>query len=527
VTDSTLFVGGRVFTGRRYCEALLVENGAVVLVGTEAEARRAAPTGVETHSLAGDLLLPGLVDAHLHVAEVTRAREGLHLGEATSIKESVEALRRWADAHPSGWIVGRGWDPERSPGREWPTRHDLDRASRDRPVVVVHGSGHAVIASSAALEVAGFGRSTADPPGGRLGREPDGAPDGRLFEGALRVVMGRPEALDLPDPSALRRTLQSAAALGLTTVGAMSASPEEANALRELSRTGALPGRVRVYLHGNRWTEYFHAPAGSDGAPGRFAVVGVKEYTDGAFGTRTAWLSEPYADEPGTAGMPVAGREPLRVLLEAIAAKGLVPALHAIGDRAVDSALKLLEGFRTSSGRPARIEHAALTPPALFGRLARVRPALIVQPGFVWSDHWLGARLGPDRVRWAYAFRTLERQGNLLVGSSDAPYDPMDPWRGILAAVQRTDPQGRSANATPEEALTAEEAIRLYTANAGVAFGEPELGHLEPTSTADLVRVAAPSLGAAIEAGSAAVRETWVGGVRVAVGPAGRGRETL
>ncbi|MGA8303585.1 MAG: amidohydrolase [Thermoplasmata archaeon] len=527
MTDSTLFVGGRVFTGRRYCEALLVENGAVVVAGTEAEARRSAPTGVETHSLSGSLLLPGLIDAHLHVAEVTRAREGLHLNDASSIEGSVEALRRWALAYPTGWIVGRGWDPERSPSRPWLTRQDLDRASTDRPVVVVHVSGHAVIANSAALSIAGFDRSTADPPGGRLGREPDGAPDGRVFEGAVRSLIGRPEALDLPGPSALRRTLQSAAALGLTTVGAMSASPEEAIALRELSRTGALPGRVRVYLHGSRWAEYFRAPTGSEGTPGRFAVVGVKEYTDGAFGTRTAWLAEPYTDDPGTAGMRVAGDEPLRALLEAIAEKGLAPALHAIGDRAVDYSLGLLEGFRTPSGRPARIEHAALTPPALFGRLARVRPVLVVQPGFVWSDHWLAARLGPDRARWAYAFRTLERQGHLLVGSSDAPYDPLDPWRGMRAAVQRTDPNGRSANATPEEALAPEEAVRLYTANAGAAFGEPALGRLEPNSPADFVRTDAPSLEAAIGAGSAAVRETWVAGIRVAAGPEGRDRETL
>ncbi len=307
-----------------------------------------------------------------------------------------------------------------------------------------------------------------------------------------------------------------AVTLGLTTLGAMSAAPEEALALRELSRQGALPGRVRVYLHSSRWEEYFRTAAGPEGSAGRFAVVGVKAYTDGAFGTRTAWLSEPYADDPGNTGLPTAVDEQLRGVVEAAVKRGLAPALHAIGDRAVEYSLRVLEPFRRSSGPPARIEHVALTPPALFGTLARVRPALVVQPGFVWSDHWLGQRLGAARTRWAYAFRSLVQQGHLVVGSSDAPYDPADPWRGIRASVRRTDAEGRSANATPEEALGPEEAIRLYTANAGTALGDPALGRLEPGSPADLILVGSPSLEVAIAAGSAAVRESWVAGVCVA-----------
>jgi predicted amidohydrolase YtcJ len=527
VTDATLFVGGRVFTGRRYCDALLVENGAVVVAGTEAEARRSAPAGVEVRDVRGGLLLPGLIDAHFHVADVTRSREGLDLGGTTSIEGLVEALRQWGAAHPSGALVGRGWDPERFSPHAWPTRHDLDRAVRDRPAVVVHVSGHAMVANSAAMVAAGLDRATTDPAGGRLGREANGSPDGRVFEGAIRALMAHPEYRDVPEPAALRRTLTWAASFGLTTLGSMSAAPEEAGSMRALAGSGALPVRIRVYLDGSRWPEYFQAPSEPSGPPGRFAVIGVKAYTDGAFGTRTAWLSEPYADDPGSAGMAVALDERLRALLQAIAGRGLAPALHAIGDRAIEYSLGLLEDFPLRSGTPARIEHAAFTPPELFGALARVRPALVVQPGFVWSDHWLGARLGVARVRWAYAFRTLQEQGLLLAGSSDAPYDPVDPWRGIRAAVERTDPHGRSANPTPSEALGPEDALRLYTVNGGAVLGEPALGLLEPGGPADLVRVGTSSLEAAIAVGRAGVRETWVGGVRVAGSPAGRGRETV
>ncbi|MGI0128881.1 MAG: amidohydrolase, partial [Thermoplasmata archaeon] len=424
MTRSTLFVGGRVFTGRRYCEALLVEEGTVVVAGTEGEVRRNAPAGAERRDLAGGLLLPGLVDPHFHVREVTRVREGLDLSRTTSVASLLDTIGVWAADHPGRAIQGRGWDPERSPDREWPTRRELDRAVSDQPVIVTHVSGHAMVVNSAALATAGFDRSTAEPIGGRLGREADGSPDGRVFEGAIREFERRTGPGDGPDPAALRRTLIWATSFGLTTLGAMSASPEEATALGELARSDASPGRVRVYLHGSRWEEYFRTAPATGGTPGRFAVVGVKEYTDGAFGTRTAWLSEPYSDDPATSGISVAREEDLRTLLAAIADRGLSPALHAIGDQAVERALRLLEGFPATSGPPPRIEHAALTPPSLWGALARARAALVVQPGFLWSDHWLGARLGPERARWAYAFRTLGAQGLLLAGSSDAPYDP-------------------------------------------------------------------------------------------------------
>ena len=517
MTESDLFVGGRVFTGRVYAEALLVEDGEVLVAGSEREARRAAAVGTRVHSIAGAVLLPGLIDAHVHVAEVTRAREGLDLAEVRSLEELGDKIRPWAADHP-GPIVGRGWDPERSSSRAWPTHQDLDRAVPDRALAVVHASGHSMIVNSVLLEAAGWDRGTPDPPGGRLGRAPDGSLNGRIDEAAITALEAKVRLRDAPDPAALRRTLRWASGFGLTTIGAMNAMPEEALALRELAGSRTLPGRVRVYLNARRWEEYFRAAAAPHGPPGRFAVLGVKEFTDGAFGPRTAWLSEPYSDDPTTAGVPVAGAEILGPLFEAIAARRLVPALHAIGDRAIGTALGMLDSFPPQPGPSPRIEHAALTPPHLLDILERLRPTLVVQPGFNWSDHWLAERLGPDRIRWAYAFRSLTDRGLALVGSSDAPYDPVDPWRGLQAAVRRADPEGRSANPAPDEVLTPEQAVMMYTANAGTAFGEPNLGILEPGSPADFVVAGRPTIAAAIDAGSAAVRETWVAGVLIARG---------
>jgi predicted amidohydrolase YtcJ len=415
--------------------------------------------------------------------------------------------------------VGRGLDPERFPGRAWPTRDDLDRIESNRPLVLVHVSSHALVASSLALRLARVDRSTSDPAGGRFGRGANGEPDGRVFESAISILEDRLPGLDRVEPDALLSTLRATAALGLTTLGAMSVAPEEAVALRTLADSGAWPGRLRLYLRANRWRDYFRDPGGPSGPAGKFEVVGVKAFTDGAFGPRTADLSEPYADDPGNQGIPVGSDTELTALVSEVSQRGLAPALHAIGDRAVVRAARLLGGTRLSNGRRPRIEHAALTPPSLLPFLGEIRPALVVQPGFVWSDRWLGDRLGPARARWAYAFRTLLEHGFLLAGSSDAPADPIDPWRGLRAAVQRTDPMGQSANPDPAEALDATAALQLYTANAGRALGEPRLGLLEPGSPADLVRTRAPSLDAAVSGGAAMVRETWVAGSRLATGP--------
>lgn len=523
MTDVRLWHHGRIFTGRRYVEALLVENGRVAASGSVDEVRRAAPTGAEVVDLAGRLLVPGFIDAHLHIGDLTRVREGLDVSGTRSVSELVKRTREWADSHPIGTVVGRGWDAERFIERRWPTRVDLDRAVMDRPLILYHASGHAAVVNTLALDRAGVHRTPTDPAGGRFGREVGGDLDGRLFEEAMRSVAGPATDGFPPDAAAIGRTLRFAASLGLTTVTAMNVGVEEASVLRELAQAGALPVRVRVYLRLSRLEEFGPTDLAPAGLNGIHRVTGVKAFTDGAFGPRTAWLSAPYADATEETGLPVGTEEELSAALHRAASRGLAPALHAIGDRAVDRALRLLRSFRGSPVAPARIEHAALIPPELFPLLDEVRPVLGVQPGFVWSDAWLQDRLGRERARWAYAFRSLADRGHVLAGSSDAPYDPVDPWRGLSASVCRWDSQGRSANPDPAEALPPEEAVRMYTVNGGRALGEPELGHLEAGAGADLVVLEASDLSRAISLGSSAVREVWVGGRPLATGPVASG----
>ena len=515
MTEAHLWKNGRVFTGLHYGEALLIEGDRVVAVGTERALGPQVPAGAEVHDLGGRLLLPGLIDAHLHLAALARDRTAFDARGISSFELLIQQLREWVPAHGTGVIVGGGWEAEQFREGRAPDRRVLDRAVDDRPVVLYHTSLHMAAANSSALAAADVGPSTPDPLHGTIGRDPDGAPNGLLYEEAARSVDAIVRAAFPPDPAALVRTLEELAAVGLTTVVSVSVGRPENMALRELSAGNRSPVRIRTYLDPSDLDAETATGRPAEDRTDRFATLGVKTFMDGAFGPRTARLSEPYSDAPTESGVPLATEEELSNLLERAARSGLGPAVHAIGDRAIEGALRVLAPLVGRTRAPVRIEHAALTPPSLLSSLDRVRPALVVQPGFLWSDHWLRSRLGSARARWAYAFRTLRDRGHLVAGSSDAPVDPVDPWRGLAACGHRRDPLGRSANPETEEALPAEEALVLYTRNGGRVLGEPDLGTLEAGARADLLVVDSVDLSHAISRGAAGVVETWCGGRRV------------
>ncbi len=510
MTEATLFVGGRVYTGRHYAEALLAEGGRVVAVGTEATVRSRAPTGADRFDLAGGLVLPGLADAHLHLGDLARARASVDLRRCGSVGELLERVRESAARDPGSGVVAQGLNVEALAERRWPTADELDAVVKDRPVVLFHISSHAAVLNTAALERARARGLSSLPPG---------RPAGLLLEEELRTVHAWVDELLPASAAALRATVRALAAFGLTSVGSMNASPPELAALRELDAAGELPLRVRAYpsLAGPWEAELTGSRSG-----GRLEVVGVKAFLDGAFGPRTAALDAPYADEPTTTGQDRGDEAPMLERLHAAARAGLAPALHAIGDRAVRRATRLLAALPAEL--PRRLEHGSLTPPAVVPELVRSRAIVVVQPSFVESDHWLRTRLGEARARWAYAFRTLADHGVVLAGSSDAPCETPDPWAGLRAAVARADPWGRSANPRTDEALTVEEAVGLYTTGAATALRREETGLLEPGATADLIVAAGPRLPDAFRAGAAGVRGSWIDGRPVDRGAAESGR---
>lgn len=516
MAEAHRWVGGRIFTGSAYAQALLIEDGRVVEVGTEEEVRRSSPTGVETHRLAGRLVIPGLVDSHLHLSELVRQREGVGLDGACSIAEVGERILDWSVRHPHGPIFGRGWNQDEFADGRWPDRSVLDRFAPDRPAVLYRVCGHVAWTNSPALDLMGIERATPDPPGGAIGRDSNGEPNGLLYENAASLAEPIVRSALVVDASKFEPTVRSAVRMGLTTVASMRADLSEVEGLCTLARAGRLPLQVRLYVGIGHLDAIEQAGALGRCVPsGAVQVIGVKAFADGSFGGRTALLQSPYLDAPETSGIGVASPEQLVEAVVRARSHGLAPAIHAIGDLAIDRALHALEADRSPSP-PARIEHASLTLPSTIDRIDRIRPALIVQPGFLASDYWLGARLGPERARWAYAFRTLLQKGHLLAGSSDAPFGSFDPWWGIRCAVRRTDDAGRSANPTRSEGLDPEMAIALYTVNGGRALGDESIGSLRVGARADLVVLRGPTFEEVLQRSESPVAETWCGGTRVA-----------
>ncbi len=476
------WIGGRIFTGSGYADALLEADGEVIAVGSEEAVRRDAPTGTEWERLAGRLVLPGLIDPHLHwLASVVEAR-GVDLRDSRNLPGFKRRLTRAAAAAPPGPLLGGGWDQERLEEGRYPTRRDLDEAVPDRSVVLYRVCHHAAVVNSAALEELGIDRGTPDPPGGRIGRDANGEPTGVLFDRALSGLERFPAELFRTAGEEAIQFLHRAASRGLTAIGAMSARAVEADTAREWAARDALPVTLRFYLRWDdrRELDRLRARPG-DPAP---SVVGLKLALDGSLGARTAWLNAPYSDRPGERGLALWTAEEVEAAADLAAAKKVDLALHAIGDRALGLALDVLE----RRGGPFRIEHASVAPPALRERLRRAGCRVVVQPRFVESDTWIPERLGPGRAPWAYPIRALLDLGVPVAGSSDAPIEPFDPWTGLRTAVERCN-------------LTPEEAIRLYTVSAGPALGEPMRGTLAPGAPSDLLVVDAPDLSSAIQAG--------------------------
>ncbi|MCI4356308.1 MAG: amidohydrolase [Thermoplasmata archaeon] len=512
MAQATLWRNGRIFTGRRYVEAVATENGRVVAVGSSREVRAHSPSGAERVDLHGRLTVPGLADSHLHLTELARLTAGVDLHGARSLAEVGRRVRRWGERHPEGSVYGAGWDQDLLRDRRYPTSRDVARWVGDRPTVLFRVCHHAVVVSDSVLTEIDVDEDTPDPPGGRIGRGRNGRANGLLFDNAIERLGPWGERRFVRHPLGLAELLQNAANLGLTSLGPVSSSPEELAALASFGRR-RLPVRIAAFLRGTE-VERFRALQRSTRTEST-RLVGVKVVSDGAFGPRTAWLDRPYRDERATSGFPLLTRSELERVATEADRVGASLAVHAIGDRAIATALDVFEAVRPH--RRPRIEHASLTPPRLLDRLGKVRPLLVVQPRFVTSDSWIVERLGPRRARWTYSFATFHARGHRPAASSDAPVEPLDPWTGIAAAIA----ERRTGVA---ESVDAPTALRMYGENAAPVLGTPGIGSLEPGSFADVVECDGNDLDRVARAGNSQVLRVWREGIRVDSGrPAGEG----
>jgi predicted amidohydrolase YtcJ len=492
-----LLTNGRIYTldaASTVVDTLVIRDGRIAFAGRRADA--VVPAGEPVVDLGGRAVLPGLVDSHAHLMHLARKRLSLDVAGAASEDDAARRVAAAAAASaPGEWIVGRGWDQNRWPGGRFPSRASLDRAAPGRAVALVRVDGHATWASSAALRAADITRRTADPAGGRIERDGAGEPTGLLIDRAQDLVRAvEPRPSEARFDQAVGEAIGECLAVGLTGLHEMGADLAALAAYRRLIERDAFPIRNYAAVRGAdgaSWAHYKERGPETIG-DGRLVVGALKLVADGALGSRGALLHAPYCDDPANAGLALLPPDELGRLTREGAARGFQVCVHAIGDRANTLVLDTFEEVLGDGPRPDhrfRIEHAQILTDADIPRFAALAVLPSMQPTHCTSDMpWAPERLGPDRLRGAYAWRSLLETGVVIAGGSDFPVENPNPFHGIYAAVTRRPLTGEDPAWQPEQRMTREEAVRAFTTWAAYAARqEAELGGLTVGKRADLV----------------------------------------
>ncbi len=497
-----ILINGRIRTldpAHPHASALALSGERILAVGDDSLRDLAGPRTI-VDNLGGRFVLPGLTDAHLHFGWLAASLQHVDLYE---VPTKEEALRRVAarleTAAPGAWIRGRGWVQDLWPDRAFPTAADLDAIAPANPVYLEAKSGHAAWANSAALRLAGVTAATPDPAGGSLLRDADGAPTGVLLEDpAMNLVAG---LIPEPAPETLAGWMEEAQALawacGLTGFHDFD-GPNCLAALQILRERGRL-GLRAVKNVNDDWIEALYRAGirwgfGDDW----IRIGGQKIFADGALGPRTAAMIAPYEGEPDNRGIVVTEKEDMAERVLKASALGLPSTIHAIGDRAVHDVLDVYAMARQQeaaqgiprSARRHRIEHVQIIHPDDRARLAELDLIASMQPIHATSDYPMVDRYWGARGEWAYNFRLQQAQGVVLAFGSDAPVEPVDPRKGIHAAVTRRRADGSPGPEgwRPEGGLTLTETLIAFTQGPAYAAGmEDRLGRLAPGYLADLI----------------------------------------
>jgi predicted amidohydrolase YtcJ len=520
-----LLKGGTLVTQDRRqprARALAVTGGRIVATApVDGDLDELVGTGTRVIDLDGAAVVPGFVDAHVHFGHWALAQQQVDLDMATTLQEGLALLRATANhLQSTAWVQGRGWDRNRW-GR-LPTRTELDEAVGGRAAALSSHDGHSLWLSTAALEAAAISASTSDPPGGVIQRDEHGQPTGVLFENAQDLVRPKiPEPTDAVLQHALKQGLKRAAELGLTGIHNLE-DAHTRRAFAALEASGELS--LRVY-HGVSRGELNEARERglATGTGSDWLRTGpVKLFADGALGSRTAWLLEPYVGhDDGYRGVATLSAQELEAAMRQAADANLDVAVHAIGDAAVRRVLDVYESTRSAypplSHRLLRIEHAQLIDPDDVPRFARLGVFASMQPIHAVADWRVADRYWGDRARHGYAWRSVLDAGAKLAFGTDAPVESISPLDSLYAAVARRERTGEPRDGwRMEQSITLEQAVRAYTA--GSAAAERVLGRrgmLAPGMDADLV-VLSPDPFSGVEPAEAlcqtSVALTMVGG---------------
>lgn len=495
--QNLLIRGGPIYTGADAAptaEVVVVRDGRIAFAGRAADAPSTA--GLEVVDLHGAAMFPGFTDGHAHLDGIGWRELTLNLEGSASVVEAMARLRAWADAHPDGPVIGRGWIETGWPEGRFLTAADLDAAAPGRVVLLQRSDGHAVVASSAALAAAHIDASTAAPSGGEILKGPDGRPAGMLVDAAMSLIQGlRPQTDRAATREAYRAGFRVEAAYGWTGVHFMSAPWRDVSLLEQMATEGEAPLRVYSAVTPDGAAELI-ASGPRSVADGRIITRAIKYYADGSLGSRGAALFEPYADRPDTTGLMQITTAEIVPLYEAALRGGIQIATHAIGDRGNASVAEwynqaMHEVPRAEWKNPDprwRIEHAQILRPSDYHWFVDLPIIASMQPSHAIGDfHFAGARLGDARLDGAYAWHSLVDLGVVVVGGSDAPVERGAPLIEFYAAVARRDLQGfQGPDWRPQEAVDRQTALKMFTLwPAYASFREAELGAIEVGKRAD------------------------------------------
>ena len=475
-----ILTNGCIFTcwdQRPWASAVAVGGGRFLAVGDDSIVGEFRTSDTDIIDLHGRTVIPGLTDSHNHLLYFgTTALLWADLTNCRSMDELLDRLRAHDAAKPSDWILGIRFDHEILAERRMPTREDLDKVSRDKPVFIVRLCGHAVVANSKAIELAG----------------PERLPESGRRTGLLTEDDQEPIWEKIPDTKpdqlleAARFAAGTARATGITSVHALLNSMDELDAFRRLHESGVLVTRIYAQPSYGLLDRLLEQGLKTGSGDDMFRIGSIKIFGDGSMGARTAALSDDYTDDPGNRGILMRTDAEMTEMVRKVHQSGCQAAIHAIGDKAVEQAVDAIETVLADTDednrvRRHRIEHASILSETLVARMARLHILAAVQPQFVVTDFWTIDRVGPERYRWTYPFRSMLDAGVPMSFGSDCPVERLDAFELIQRAVTR---DAHSQN----ECLSVEQAIRLYALGGPYfAFEETMRGSIEPGRLADMV----------------------------------------
>ncbi len=485
--------GGPVWTGlstgRGQPGAVAIAAGKILAVGDSTQIARYVGSKTEVLRANGGLIMPGFADGHTHFISGGFQLASVNLRDAATPQEFVRRLKEYA-AHlrPGEWILGGDWDHTLWRGAPLPRHEWIDSVTPNNPVFVDRLDGHMALANAAAMRAAGVTDATPAPFGGEI-------TSGGVFKDNAEALI----RTAIPDPSpeqqdsALARALAHAASLGLTATANMSASWANLAAYKRMERTGRMTLRVFLYLPIEDWRTVADTVARNGAGDDWVRIGGLKGYMDGSAGSRTAYFFEPFSDSAGYYGLMRQPESDMRSWVGAADSAGLQIAVHAIGDRANAIILAIYDSVARAHGRRDRrfrVEHAQHLRPVDVPRFGALHVVASMQPYHAIDDgRWLMQRIGPERIKTTYAFRTLLDTDAALAFGSDWTVAPLDPMLGMFAAVTRRTLDDRNPGGwVPEQKITVGEALRAYTSgNAWATFNEQNWGTLAPGRFADVV----------------------------------------